>query len=971
MNRVDLLDIEYKMENYLNNSLERYLKYWPYNKRHSIDFLKTPKNQKIVKISYLDNFSGDSLVDEFIERYYGKKQLPLIITFNKKKFQSEGIDIPSEFILELNFDNYDEIPIRYENIKRFWADKEYHREYIKDYFVGYLRKKLGIGETAHDISAEIFKEFRKIRTRDKEVKESLSRFNKNDDSSFIKLLEKIPNKCKQVFEVELRRLENKLKEFSEYLNINIFNIETISLKDIIEAISNIKNEIETHLTSIEESFPRRIGYDISIIGAVKPTVLDVDDKAETNVKQLNRYVLSAESPIKLKDLIIFYSFPKKDIEKNKIKRYDFVRQELACFISNKKKYGRLPPDLNAFDFILLDLTFSEPQGYEPGGYSLLDALRRMLPDTPIIIYSAFGQSKHIIKAVQRGADWYCRKDQAYKLPNYLLNVLTHVEWEKEWGRINENKVTFEDFEKKENYQTLDDEKKFIISSLLKEVKGEKITIRKLSGGISGGFTMQAWKPCGDTTPRVLKLNTFQSMQNERERYHWLIQPYLTDNVGQINQPIVKGERWGGIAYTSAGKRFGKAKLRNVNITNLKDLLVKNVESEEKKFVSFDKYKPFFDELIDNVINRLHNVNINDPVIPFPNKLYEEFYQVVDSYKIRLPVEYEIYLEKINDPSFNHKVASLDKGQRIIIEGTYIQDWDKKKGEITLIGRDMDNMLLRCRTKGSYSQFITEHFYLRPGKYIRIEGQINNKYAVWKTALKGFKEYKKYLRDHKLPNPVCKKNTDLLLKSINDFQKTKKGIIHGDLNLGNIILETREGGLPIPCEPHPWLIDFARTRRDAIVHDYVELETAIITDVLPKFLSFDSLDCAINKIVQMHKSIAKERAPEDVEDVKAAFIYDLIIYIRRKACRQGISKQEYLASVSLYYLIVFKLLGEFRSDELENIKNRTKISTISERKKRNDENELFNSQQKEIKKLICFFGAAINFKELNKLAQEII
>lgn len=82
----------------------------------------------------------------------------------------------------------------------------------------------------------------------------------------------------------------------------------------------------------------------------------------------------------------------------------------------------------------------------------------------------------------------------------------------------------------------------------------------------------------------------------------------------------------------------------------------------------------------------------------------------------------------------------------------------------------------------------------------------------------------------LPNPL-----QVLPHILNDSHHVWASYIHGDLNLGNILVApaTREVGL----------IDFAEARQDYVLHDLLRLETEVITHIVARIISHHKLPVA--------------------------------------------------------------------------------------------------------------------------------
>ena len=60
-------------------------------------------------------------------------------------------------------------------------------------------------------------------------------------------------------------------------------------------------------------------------------------------------------------------------------------------------------------------------------------------------------------------------------------------------------------------------------------------------------------------------------------------------------------------------------------------------------------------------------------------------------------------------------------------------------------------------------------------------------------------------------------------------KSKVGIVHGDMNYANIMIDSKNDGA-IDDAKDVWLIDFARTRRDIIAHDFNVIFTATFSQL---------------------------------------------------------------------------------------------------------------------------------------------
>jgi hypothetical protein len=84
---------------------------------------------------------------------------------------------------------------------------------------------------------------------------------------------------------------------------------------------------------------------------------------------------------------------------------------------------------------------------------------------------------------------------------------------------------------------------------------------------------------------------------------------------------------------------------------------------------------------------------------------------------------------------------------------------------------------------------------------------------------------------KVPNPLLAWPAIL-----DEYRTVKVGCIHGDLNMENILVD--------PATRDVSLIDVAAAREDHLLHDFLRLETEIVTKLIPESLAQASLDAGI-------------------------------------------------------------------------------------------------------------------------------
>jgi hypothetical protein len=154
----------------------------------------------------------------------------------------------------------------------------------------------------------------------------------------------------------------------------------------------------------------------------------------------------------------------------------------------------------------------------------------------------------------------------------------------------------------------------------------------------------------------------------------------------------------------------------------------------------------------------------------------------------------------------------------------------------------------------------------------------------------------------------------------DF-KAPLGIIHGDLNYGNVMLESR---IHPPKESEPdtnstvcgvWLIDFARTRRDLITHDFDVLFTSTIALLFEKdLIQQDAYLVNLSKqLVKMaHDAITSDsKSLKDVPDYingnkRFSFVYKILRRIRSAALSANISQDMFTLTTGLSCLYASRI-----------------------------------------------------------------
>ena len=124
-----------------------------------------------------------------------------------------------------------------------------------------------------------------------------------------------------------------------------------------------------------------------------------------------------------------------------------------------------------------------------------------------------------------------------------------------------------------------------------------------------------------------------------------------------------------------------------------------------------------------------------------------------------------------------------------------------------------------------------------------------------------------------------------------------GIIHGDLNFANVMVETRKATGHMGNVSDVWLIDFARTRRDVIVHDFAVMFAATVG-----LLDIDLSSAVVRAVFAKGDRLP----PTQMTDRRIAFIYAILRRIRRAALAAGVSQDMFALGVALSLMMTFRM-----------------------------------------------------------------
>ena len=580
-----------------------------------------------------------------------------------------------------------------------------------------------------------------------------------------------------------------------------------------------------------------------------------------------------------------------------------VREACAAFKavhSARKNYG----------FALLGLRFGEADGMDLSGYQLLPILKRFFPRLPVIVCSFHDDMGKLARAFRNGAKWFLRKNELPELPRILHALLTRREWEPEWRTIQECNLVAFDFEQvrgtKAFISRFDEARQYLTYKCLEKYPGRTIRITPMSGGLSSAVTFKAVKVTGQKSemlqmPLVVKIDTLANTRMEHERYFRFIRPYIPNDSGRVENPErVIDRHHSAIVYTFAGTDVGAGRL-----LDMKSIIMSELKGE----CDFRNVGQHFDELFNVIMPRLHRVSPDvelgelSDLTSFPNPELGETERAgfLCNWISRISVNRKldnVVFEKQSDSSSKKDLigfeyfTSYDKGDHCAIEA-----YDEEKMTVVLTGPHVDD-IVRNRSQG-----------LRTGAMLWID---NNRFHYYGVDAKGRRmclfpagcdEVLPPLMERPIPDydklPELVERIQVLVAADvgGDRFRCPVGIVHGDLNYANVMIEKRISPVRSRTISDVWLIDFARTRRDLIMHDFAVMFAATV----------GLLDIDLSNIVVRAVFAKGDRLPPTkMTDRRIAFIYAILRRIRRAALASGVSQDIFALGVALSLMMTFRM-----------------------------------------------------------------
>ena len=605
-------------------------------------------------------------------------------------------------------------------------------------------------------------------------------------------------------------------------------------------------------------------------------------------------------------------------------------EAVAEWLAEKNRID--PYWLRRFDLILLDLCLGEEHGEEPRGYQFLGELRRFFPYVPIVVYTKYEDMGHIEEAFRRGATWYLRKSEADKLAAHFLHLIDNPKWEREWASVRKS-IQFDTSDP--NLAAPAD--RYLIWKLLEHVPGTSIAVRRLTGGIGGALTVWTSRRVRQSyhcvSPVVVKIGDAFEMSMERIRYLRFIAPYLGNRVGRIERPLERGEGdRAAIAYTYTGITKG----HGTRVASLKDVLTENLKGLDACIYPFSDYRKLFDRLYDQVLQHIHTIDPQTETrseADFPNTIFDESEIAVNAYLARLMPERRLDLEgPLKDVESADKDYFEDVGDKNTLR-VIVVDRDEKRIQALAMGSD--RLMHRIDLEGTLGGFygaVGRHLRIRQPVGVDVSGEskdVNTETEAW-AELWSYQEAKKdavnlwkqcnYNGHAHESEAVVALRKWLVQNGRPVLQDGIVGIIHGDMNMGNVMVE-QVNSQPKLASAEPWMIDFARTKRDRIVYDFTQFEQDVFYSLLrPKFFSEEdsagSLWKQVDELLLVLTEAAWQLPPVAQRSPKLKFLLEIVQLNREMADRAGVGSLEYQFSLGLQFLLVHKIAAQGRLKALK-------------------------------------------------------
>jgi len=863
---------------------------------HILGYARQPRNDGPLVTVIVD--AMDERPDDVVCRYVlkaleaGPRPIPLFVTARPKRFRRRGLAWENEFLFSSGKKRLPDLAARIRMLVRMWGDS-FPLDIVRDAVVGSFRMMMHLDADDYHHRSPLVEDLQRLAEWDgvgtpppiRSAPEGTWTPPLADGHPYARLF------------------ANSYKEIG--LDISRMLLDQQSTHDT-NAVNNVRDRAGTILRKI----PSVNGRFVHALRDTRPLVLVIDDEADDIVMTLNRHRVGYESDSALLGEIFRFVAHNESL-KGSSATSQYFEECIRGWITGQAAPGKgALADLRCADLILLDLSLDQGPESELAGFVILKKLRSAIPDIPLVIHTGSADLAHIIQAIRDGADWYVRKDaaRAYSdLASILNNIGRRPEWHKSAERL-ESERPICNIE--ELPAALRNERfLYIWRSLAADLPKGDLEVNYFSSGVSGAITCgvhvlsegdESGKSRRPVTSFVVKIDQPYVMVSERERFRNLARPRIGNRAGRGESDVVHaGAETAGIAYTFSGLHQGQSDLARSSLVPLYTFLDRTVHDPRRS--KFTDIAPLFDDLLNGLLRSLHDSNPRGARRDWAEPLFDETSNLRDSHELRLPPLLEIDLADFGPASNSagSPVREAAVGTMIHLPLCRIQKTSASDISVTFTDPETKH-LHRARLTGEIARFMASFRNLRPKRALSIRGVVSGKRSAFYEAVRREAGADlDWLKEHHYPNPLG--HIDELLSEFDRVGTETIGIVHGDLNLDNILIDVDCNDLPVRSAV--WLIDFARTRRDSLAHDFVELEVELVT----RMLAATHAKSSMQQMVEFLQSLdAGPLHPRQHFDGVQGFVNEACHFIRRAAASARIGKREYLASLAMYYLIALKL-----------------------------------------------------------------
>jgi CheY-like chemotaxis protein len=819
------------------------------------------------------------------------RPIPLFLTPRPERFRHRGLAWESEFLFPAGHVNLDELDARIQMLIYMWGSA-FPVDMIRDSVVGSFRMMMQMDADDYHHRSVLVEDLQRCADWDGKAPPPVLRV--MADGNWRPPLQK-DHPYAALFPNAYSQLGNDLQALS-------------STKAQVSYGDAPPQEVRDRANTILRKIPGASGRGVHSLGSARPHVLIIDDEAHEIAETLGNYRVGYECDSASLSTIFHLVAERLTLE-GKPPAPSFFETWIRERATGQVAPGNALHDLRAADLILLDLSLNQGEESELAGFILLEKLRKAIPEIPLVIHTGSAALGHIIQAIRNGADWYVRKDAARPysdLASILSDIGRRPEWHKRATRLAQERGISKDSDLNPALQR--DEYLYIWRCLAADLPSGELRVQPFSAGASGAVT------CGidviggasdDPAPRypraslVAKIDRPYVMVSERERFRNLVRPFIGNRAGRIDSEVVyAGPNVAGIAYTFSGIHQGQKGESRTAIQPFGNFLSRALDS---RTAAFAEVAPVFHELLYDLLHTLHGVQPSGTRGDWLEPLFDETPTLRASHELRLPPRLEIELTSFSDPALGNitDVANAKIGDDIVLPLCRIQKATEAGFSVSFCDGETQHTH-RAKLTGDVARFLARFRNLRPNRALSIAGRVvRTRDSFYVPFEEEFRDDLNWLTKNDYANPF--RSIDPVLDIFDAVDRETVGTVHGDLNLNNILIDVDNAGQPVRSAL--WLIDFARTRRDSLAHDFAELEVDLVTRLLA------TSPCGGDNAAMIEFLGSLDAGPlynRQRFDATTAFVGEACQFIRRAASAAHVDKLEYLATLVMYYLIVLKL-----------------------------------------------------------------